>query len=77
MKYLYIYWMWIDSTNSITIEKFDSCDFTKKQLNILMKNYFHLKMTKIMLKAFVSKFIKMLDESKKNYPKNILKYTQK
>ncbi len=30
-----------------------------------------------MLKAFVSKFIKMLDESKKNYPKNILKYTQK
>jgi hypothetical protein len=30
MKYLVIYWIWNDYTISITIEKFDSCDFTKK-----------------------------------------------
>jgi len=30
MKYLFIYWIWINCTISITIEKFDSCDFTKK-----------------------------------------------
>jgi hypothetical protein len=53
---LIIYWIWIDYTFSITIEKFDSCDFTKKfgqvfhvnkhkcvEKNILLKNYFHLK----------------------------------
>jgi hypothetical protein len=57
MKYLVIYWIWIDCTISITIEKFESCDFTKKHLdkffiqtnisvlkkNILLRNYFHLK----------------------------------
>jgi hypothetical protein len=30
-----------------------------------------------MLKAFVSKFIKMLDEIKEKLPQKILKYTQK
>jgi hypothetical protein len=30
MKYLFIYWIWLDCTISITIGKFDSCDFTKK-----------------------------------------------
>jgi hypothetical protein len=30
---LIIYWIWIDYTISITIEKFDSCDVTKKHLD--------------------------------------------
>jgi hypothetical protein len=34
-------------------------------------------MKKIMLKAFVSKFIKMLDEIKEKIPQKILKHTQK
>jgi len=76
----------------ITIEKFDSCDFTKNILdkffiqtsisvlkkNILLKNYFNLKMKRIMLEAFISKFnlyvYKMLDEIKEKLPPN---YTQK
>jgi hypothetical protein len=33
MKYLVIYWIWVDCTISITIEKFDSCDFIKKLLD--------------------------------------------
>jgi hypothetical protein len=32
MKYLVIYWIWVDCTISITIEIFDSCDFTKNIL---------------------------------------------
>jgi hypothetical protein len=33
MKYLFIYWMWVDCTNAIPYEKFHSCDFTKTHLN--------------------------------------------
>jgi hypothetical protein len=56
-------------TIPIIIEKFDLCDFTKKskqvfhlnehkcvEKNILLKSYFHLKMTRIMLEVFISKF---------------------
>jgi len=41
-KYLVIYWVWVDCTISITIEKFDSYDFTKK-----FKQFFHSKWTYI------------------------------
>jgi len=72
MKYLIIYWIWIDCTISITIEKIDSCDFTKKSKQIFHSNEhikriektkfvkkitFIWKMTRIMLEAFVSKSI--------------------
>jgi hypothetical protein len=57
MKYLFIYWIWIDCTISITIEKFDWNVIHKKHMdkffiqmnisvlkkNILLKNEFHLK----------------------------------
>ncbi len=33
MKYLVICWIWVDYTISITLEKFDSCDFTKLYLD--------------------------------------------
>jgi hypothetical protein len=56
---------WIDCTISITIEIFDSCDFTKtfgqvfhsNEHKYIIENYFHLKDTRIMLETFVSKFI--------------------
>jgi hypothetical protein len=91
MKYLDIYWIWIYCTISIIIENFDSCDFTKniwtsfsfKWIYICWKKndwkvIFIWKMIRIMLKAFVSKyiyiFIKILDENFKNYTPNIPKY---
>jgi hypothetical protein len=57
IKYLTIYWIWVDYTISIIIEKLDSYGFTKKkskqvfhsnehkhvEKKILLKNYFHLK----------------------------------
>jgi hypothetical protein len=70
MKYLVIYWIWIDCTISITIEKFDSFDFTKtyglvfylNEHKCVEKNHFveklpSLKDDKIMFEAFVSKSI--------------------
>jgi hypothetical protein len=71
MKYLVIYWIWIDYTISIIIKKFGLCNFTKKHLNkffiqmsinVLKKTFcwkftFIWKMTRIMLEAFASKFI--------------------
>jgi hypothetical protein len=33
MKYLIIYWIWIDYIISTTIEKFYLCDFTKKHMD--------------------------------------------
>jgi hypothetical protein len=38
MRYLVIHWIWIDCTNSITIERFNSCDFTKKSTQVLHSN---------------------------------------
>jgi hypothetical protein len=35
---LIIYWIWIDYTISITIEKFDSCDFTKTNGQVFHSN---------------------------------------
>jgi len=56
MKYLIIYRIWIDCTILIIIEKFGSCDFTKKSKQAFhsnehkcvekkhfVENYFHLK----------------------------------
>jgi hypothetical protein len=52
MKYLVIYWIWIDCTISITIEKFDSCDFTKTYGQV-----FHSKKHKCVEKKFVKKLL--------------------
>jgi hypothetical protein len=38
MKYLVIYWIWVDCTISITIKKFDSYDFTKKSKQVFHSN---------------------------------------
>jgi len=70
MKYLNIYWIWVDCTISITIENFDSCGFIKKILTsfsfkwALMcwkkncwKIIFIWKITRTMLKVFTSKSI--------------------
>ncbi len=71
MKYLVKYWIWIECTISIIIEKVDSCDFTKtygqmfylNEHKCVEKNHFveklpsFEKMTRIMLDAFVSKSI--------------------
>jgi hypothetical protein len=67
----HVYWIWIDCTFSIPYEKFHSCDFTKKHMdevfhsnkhNYVLKNCWKIstfiwKITRIMLKAFVSKSI--------------------
>jgi hypothetical protein len=62
MKYLIIYWIWIDCTISTTIEKFDSCDFTNKH----MDQVFHLSEHKcVEKKHFVAKLLSFEDD--KNY----------
>jgi hypothetical protein len=57
MKYLFIYWIWIDCTIPITIEIFDLNVISQKNMdkffirmnisvlkkNILLKKYFHFK----------------------------------
>jgi len=69
MKYLIIYWIWVDCIISITIEKFDLCDFTKKYGQVFHSNKYKCvekktfcgkitlvwKITRIMLKTSISK----------------------
>jgi hypothetical protein len=68
MKYLIIYWIWVDCTISISYEKLYSCDFTKKLDKVFHSNKhnyvgkkncwkitFIWKITRIIPKAFVSK----------------------
>jgi hypothetical protein len=70
MKYLVIYWIRIDCTISITIEMFDSCDFSKKSKQIfhsnerkcvekthLVKRLLSFERWQELLQAFVSKSI--------------------
>jgi hypothetical protein len=62
MKYLDIYWMWIDWTISITIEKFDSCDFKKKTIEQIFHSNKHKCVKK---KHFDEKLLSF--ENDKNY----------
>jgi len=71
MKYLVIYWIWVDCTILVPYEKLHFCDFTKKYLDeIFHSNKYKCvekqinwqisviwKITRIMLEVFVSKFI--------------------